>query len=64
MNLSNEADIGETFLTAGFGLNSISVILLTGIQPLPDWLSAAAKHIKGSVQMLIETSRFSYAAVK
>lgn len=36
MNLSNEADIGETFLTAGFGLNSISVILLTGIQPLPD----------------------------
>ncbi len=56
------------FLTAGFGLYWISVIMLTGIQPLPDWLFAAAKHIKGSIRMLIElfieTCLFSYIAVK
>lgn len=51
------------FSTAGFGLYSISVILLTGIQLLPDWLSTAAKH-NVSIHMLKKESLFSYNAVK
>lgn len=70
MNLCNEAGTRWTFSTAGYGLYWISVILLTRIHSLSDWLSTAAKHIKGSVHVLVERaelfigSQFGYIAVK